>query len=160
YLSVRSSPITVSTLVFFTHTATTEIYTLSLHDALPISTYTLTASQSSGAGCITTLEFEVIINPNPAPIEDSTETTCVDSILALSPNGGLVTIEETIGTETNLSTANTTTADLGPNPLQTYYGNTKQQWIYTADELTNIGFVSGSTINSITLHLSQANNYV
>src|SRR5690554_4588520 len=124
------------------------------------TTYTLTASQSSGAGCITTLEFEVIINPNPAPIEDSTETTCVDSILALSPNGGLVTIEETIGTETNLSTANTTTADLGPNPLQTYYGNTKQQWIYTADELTNIGFVSGSTINSITLHLSQANNYV
>src|SRR5690606_39547742 len=31
------SPVTLSLLISFTHTATTEIYTLSLHDALPIS---------------------------------------------------------------------------------------------------------------------------
>src|SRR5690242_21878968 len=36
YLLWRSSPVDFSVLFFFNPTATTEIYTLSLHDALPI----------------------------------------------------------------------------------------------------------------------------
>src|SRR3712207_7721157 len=38
---------------FFNDTATTEIYTLSLHDALPISRSTTSASRSSSAGSST-----------------------------------------------------------------------------------------------------------
>src|SRR5438105_2300170 len=40
----------------FTHPATTEIYTLSLHDALPISTYTIVISNTGtgpSAGAVT-----------------------------------------------------------------------------------------------------------
>src|SRR5439155_21218985 len=36
-MSIHPSTLTIVTSFFFTHTATTELYTLSLHDALPIS---------------------------------------------------------------------------------------------------------------------------
>src|SRR2546428_6212034 len=42
-------PITWITFFFFNDTATTEIYTLSLHDALPISSYPVAAAPSSTA---------------------------------------------------------------------------------------------------------------
>src|SRR5256885_12650540 len=40
-----------SPFFFFNDTATTEIYTLSLHDALPISIYRLTQSEKSLRSC-------------------------------------------------------------------------------------------------------------
>src|SRR2546429_4678017 len=42
---------TGGSLFFFNDTATTEIYTLSLHDALPISSISQTASQARGVVC-------------------------------------------------------------------------------------------------------------
>src|SRR5215216_8156185 len=41
---------------FFNDTATTEIYTLSLHDALPIWYITLDRPQAGGGGCATSLK--------------------------------------------------------------------------------------------------------
>src|SRR2546430_10391650 len=40
----------LSVFFFFNDTATTEIYTLSLHDALPISAYTITVFRGTGGG--------------------------------------------------------------------------------------------------------------
>src|SRR5438067_13733576 len=36
YVAIHFTPVTISLFFFFNDTATTEIYTLSLHDALPI----------------------------------------------------------------------------------------------------------------------------
>src|SRR5256885_6751276 len=66
---------------FFNDTATTEIYTLSLHDALPISTVQMHAIQTSGNSVrnITTDPFAGV-----APDEDRKSTRLNSSHLVIS----------------------------------------------------------------------------
>src|SRR2546427_5673528 len=49
-MAQRRSSTTIRLFFFFNDTATTEIYTLSLHDALPISSRNRTAGQRHGHG--------------------------------------------------------------------------------------------------------------
>ena len=64
----------------------------------------------------------------------------------------------TIGTGTTLTTGNTTTSALGPNPFQNYYGGAKQQMLFTAAELTALGMTPGTTITAIRFDLGTADN--
>src|SRR5260221_8737359 len=54
------------TFFFFNDTATTEIYTLSLHDALPILT-TITYTATDAGGLTATCTFTVTVSPDAQP---------------------------------------------------------------------------------------------
>ena len=121
------------------------------------TTYTVTATDAV-LGCVVTETVTVTVNQLPVAAAMSDVTVCEGATQALTytvPNGTV-----TSGTGTTSSAASSTSATLGPNPLQNYYGGAKQQWIYTAAELSALGLVAGSEINSIGLNLTAANTTV
>lgn len=119
------------------------------------TTYTVTATDT-GSGCITTGTVTVTVNPLPVVAAMNDVTVCEGGIQMLTYEGAAGNV--TSGTATGASVAQTTATTLGPNPFQNYYGGAKQQWIYTAAELTALGLASGSNINSIALNLATANS--
>ncbi|RZJ73438.1 MAG: hypothetical protein EOO45_10075, partial [Flavobacterium sp.] len=121
------------------------------------TTYTVTATDAV-LGCVVTETVTVTVNQLPVAAAMSDVTVCEGATQALTytvPNGTV-----TSGTGTTSSVASSTSGTLGPNPLQNYYGGAKQQWIYTAAELSALGLVAGSEINSIGLNLTAANTTV
>ena len=119
--------------------------------------YTLTASQSGGSLCSTTAAITITVNPVPADVvvTPATAAICSGAIQQLT-TGGVSGGSVLSGSGTSTTTGNVTGAALGPNPLQNYYGGTKQQWIYTASELSTLGFSTGAKITSIKLDLPVA----
>lgn len=85
-------------------------------------------------------------------------SACDVDYVELKANGGIVTTIVLSGTATGTSTGSSTGSALGPNPLQNYYGGSKQQWIYRAAELSALGLSAGSKIKSIKLDLATADN--
>lgn len=120
------------------------------------TTYTLTASNTA-SGCAVIATVNVTINSTPPAITITPDlpTVCAGSIQPLTVSGAVYSVLSGAGTTTSGSSS--TSATLGPNPLQAYYGGTKQQWIYTAAELTALGFVPNTAINGIKLELVTAN---
>src|SRR5690606_18047648 len=96
------------------------------------TTYTLTASQTSGAMCATTTTLDIIINPLPTAITVvGDEQACVDSISTLTVEGNIVNGTAIFGEGTTAPAATT-----WPNPLSAFYGGAKHQMLYTASELS------------------------
>ncbi|MEZ0005781.1 hypothetical protein ABH942_001138 [Flavobacterium sp. 28YEA47A] len=118
--------------------------------------YTLTANNTA-TGCSAVVIVNVAVNPTPSAITvmPTTPTVCAGSLQQLTVSGAGYSVLSGAGTTTSGSSS--TSATLGPNPLQAYYGGTKQQWIYTAAELTALGFIPNTTINGIKLELVTAN---
>jgi type IX secretion system substrate protein/Ig-like domain-containing protein/fibronectin type III domain protein len=126
-------------------------------NATSSTVYTLTASQSSGSLCSKAVTLNVNVNPLPnQPFinQAPSVTVCEGTVQQLSVTK-LRTVVSGVGTST--SSGNVTSALLGPNPLQCYYGGTKQQWIYRPSELIALGFEAGMNINAIKLNLISAN---
>lgn len=115
------------------------------------TTYTVTATDTV-SGCVETATVTVTVNALPVIPAMNDMEVCEGGIQALSFAGAAGTV--TSGTATGTSALANTGATLGPNPLQNFYGGAKQQWIYTAAELTAMGMVAGSNINSIGLNLA------
>src|SRR3989449_6513449 len=70
-VSIPSSANSVSFFFFFNDTATTEIYTLSLHDALPISQPTITVNPAAASKLVfmtSALSFAATSSPTAGPI--------------------------------------------------------------------------------------------
>ena len=106
------------------------------------TTYTLTASQSAGDLCATTISLVVNINPIPAAIVfDSATEACLNAPTAISFSGGTLGVSGKIGSGT---AANTTTT-----PFRGFYGGIKTQSIYTAAELSALGMTAGQQISTI-----------
>ena len=122
------------------------------------TTYTVTANDGT-SGCIATATILVTVNQTPTivTISPASGTICAGTIQQLSATGGTVVVSALSGSGTNTSAPSSTSVTLGPNPLQNYYGGAKQQWIYTAAELSALGFSAGSQINAIKLDLATAN---
>lgn len=120
------------------------------------TTYTVTATDAD-TGCVEVGEITVTVNPLPVITEDLTDMeVCEGGVMPLTfgvENAAMAAF----GSGESNSVAQTTGTTLGPNPLQNYYGGAKQQWIYTAAELTAMGMIAGSEINSIALNLNTAN---
>lgn len=120
--------------------------------------YTLTASNST-SGCSIVATVNVTINETPAAITvtPATATICAGAVQQLTVSGVSTSPSVLSGTGASTSGTNATNATLGPNPLQAYYGGTKQQWVYTAAELTALGFTANTKITGIKLDLATAN---
>src|SRR2546426_9347337 len=71
---------------FFNDTATTEIYTLSLHDALPISPKAMAAAQlmPGNTACATTATAAVVASTRPIARRDRKSTRLNSSHLVIS----------------------------------------------------------------------------
>ncbi len=129
----------------------TATYTASASES---GTVTLTLTTSGGSCGVVTAAKSLLVNPTPTSvtISPASATICNGSIQSLAASGGTSSSSSTgiIGTGTNV--VGSTTA--GPNPLNSWYGGTKVQMIYTASELTTMGLVSGGTITSVGLFLN------
>ncbi|WP_291275852.1 fibronectin type III domain-containing protein, partial [Flavobacterium sp.] len=114
------------------------------------TTYTLTASQSSGT-CSTTATYLVNVNSTPSAITiaPTVPAVCVNSIQSLTVTGG------TIGSVVNVGTSNNTNSTTGyPSPFTNYYGGTKHQMLIRASELTALGLSPNIPIQSLSFEVT------
>ncbi|MBL0065728.1 MAG: hypothetical protein IPP38_12080 [Bacteroidetes bacterium] len=121
------------------------------------SVYTVTPT--SGAGCTgstITASATVLASPTAVSVSPSSITICPGANTSLNASGGPVAITYISGTGSSTTTSNTSASTLGPNPLQNYYGGSKQQTMWRSSELIALGLVNGSKINSITINLATA----
>ncbi|MFN6378572.1 MAG: MopE-related protein [Flavobacteriales bacterium] len=117
--------------------------------------YNFTAT--SVAGCVSlpsSVNVEVFSTPPTPTITPSTATICNGGSVALSATTSGVNGNVIQGSGASTTTGNSTSGTLGPNPLQNFYGGSKQQMLFTAAELTALGFVPGTRINSIGIHMN------
>ena len=113
--------------------------------------YTVTAT-----GCVGTATTTVTVNAQPTAVTVAppSATICAGNSVGLVASGGTFPQTLTSGAGGSTTSLSVTTNLLGPNPFQNYYGGTKQQMMWRAAELTALGFVPGTTINSIALNLA------
>src|SRR5256884_9252864 len=87
--------ITISCLLlfffFFNDTATTEIYTLSLHDALPISSYAVRPTERGGVGGFGTGSVPSAVKTTALSVKDDREAAWPGTTVPLLP-----TFEKTV----------------------------------------------------------------
>ncbi len=117
------------------------------------TTYTVTGTDSE-TGCTNTTSVTISVNPYPsaATINFTDATMCVGSVQQLSVDGG--SLENSLSSGSGTFTSQSGSATLtGPNPFQNYYGGTKQQFIYKAEELINLGFIANTEIKSISVNI-------
>lgn len=138
------------------YTSTAQNPSITNVSALEAGTYTLTATDNGCTSTPSTVTVVVNQTPSAVTITPSTASITCGSSQTLGATGGEILTSSILGTGTSSSTATSTGSALGPNPFQSYYGGTKQQMLILASELTSMGLVNGSAINSIAFNLSAA----
>ncbi|MCO6146486.1 T9SS type A sorting domain-containing protein [Flavobacterium sp. NRK1] len=121
------------------------------------TTYTLQASQSSGALCNAepvVVNVGVNLQPSAAITITPATSVCQESTQPLTLTNAVGALSAAIG---NGTTAPGTTSY--PNPFSAYYGGTKTQILFTAEELNAQGLMPGSTISTLSFdfNASEAN---
>jgi hypothetical protein len=115
------------------------------------TTYTFTPTTES---CATTT-MTITVNPLPSQVSitPASASVCAGANAILTASGGIssTNFSGIIGIGTGITSS-------GPNPLNSNYGGTKVQMIYTAAELTTLGLVNGGTIKSIGLYIIDFNS--
>lgn len=110
------------------------------------TSYTLTASQTSGALCTTTANVTVNINQNPVVVATATENTiCEGSSTALNAS---VTGTLAVGNATTLTSATTQ-----PTAFCNRWAQYWNQTVFTASELQALGLSAGN-ITSIAYNIT------
>jgi hypothetical protein len=110
------------------------------------TTYTLTATQTSGSLCATTITFDVTVNPLPSvmTIAPATAAVCTDAIQSLVVSGGTLSNVSILSENFNDTTNNWTTANNST-------GNAPAAIAWT---LRNNGFNSFSSNDASQFYLS------
>ncbi|RDI05510.1 beta strand repeat-containing protein, partial [Flavobacterium sp. AG291] len=111
------------------------------------TTYVLTATQSGGTMCAAdpiSVLVSVNLQPSAAISLPSALTACQQSPQAIVLTNAVGSLNAALG---NGTTAPDTTSY--PNPFSAFYGGTKTQILFTADELSAQGLMPGSTINTL-----------
>jgi hypothetical protein len=122
------------------------------------TTYTVIGTTNGCASAGTNVSITVTATPTALTMSPASATICDGSTQQLTSSGGAVAKTITSGSGTFTTVKNTTDPVLGPNPLQNYYGGSKQQSIYQASELNALGFTSGSVITAIKFNLAASNS--
>jgi|GEM_PF-2746995 len=120
---------------------------------LATTTYSVVGTDSV-TGCTSTASITITISENltAATIAYTDAAMCVASVQELSVDGGTNALFATSGTGVLTSQSGSATLT-GPNPFQNYYGGTKEQLIFKAEELTALGFVPNAKIKSIAVNI-------
>jgi hypothetical protein len=87
-------------------------------------------------------------------------TVCAGSSVSLTGSGGTAPTYIELGTGTSTTTGNSTGSALGPNPLQNYYGGSKQLMLFTAAELRSFGLIAGAQLSGFGVNLATSTTYV
>ncbi|MBL7981155.1 MAG: T9SS type A sorting domain-containing protein [Flavobacteriales bacterium] len=122
--------------------------------------YTVTVRNGVN-GCPTTSTTTVDVIGVPTALTTTpagSATICNGASVPLSVSGGLYAATVTSGSGTSVTDGSSGSATMGPNPMQNYYGGTKQQMLWRASELAALGFMSGSQISSMAIDLVTADN--
>ena len=127
--------------------------TLTLTDALgTLSTQTI----STSVILIPTISSPVSILSNP-----TTADFCIGESVSLTASGGFAPSIVSLGTGVSITLGNTSNSTLGPNPLQNYYGGSKQLMLFTVKELNDIGLTTGAELAGFAVNMSTvASSYV
>lgn len=125
------------------------------------TTYNVTATDASGGvndGCVNSAAVTVTVHPVPGAvtITPASATICSGDVQMLTASGGEISGTITLGSAQSTSVGSSSSSTLGPNPMQNYYGGSKQQMIYTASELVTAGIFAGSSIGSVSINLPAA----
>src|SRR5690606_34251150 len=118
----------------------------------PVETivYTLTVSNTV-SGCANSVDLTVNVNPLPFAISVvGQEDSCENNIVELTVSGNTL---EGIAVFGN-STAATPSTTSWPNPFSAWFGGTKHQMLYRADEITAQGLVAGSSITAVSFDIA------
>ncbi|MFN5347875.1 MAG: beta strand repeat-containing protein, partial [Bacteroidota bacterium] len=122
---------------------------------LTTTTYTVTALDTTtgeaNSGCTISASLVVTVNASPLAITitPTPAAICEGGSSTLNTVGGY---NEGSYISGGLTTVNATTGY--PAPFTNYYGGTKTQWMYTAAELTALGYAPGDQITSLGLAVS------
>ena len=120
--------------------------------ATQTTTYTVTA-----IGCVGSATTTVTVNAQPGTVTVTPSTPapiCAGGSRNLTASGGTATLDPASGAGASTTVGNTTASTLGPNPFQIYYGGCKQQMMWRATELSALGLVAGSQINTLSINLA------
>ena len=120
--------------------------------------YRAVVSGTAPCGSVNSSAAVLTVSQPAAPIVSLPNAdVCADvpTLLSVSnPTFGTTSGTVTLGTGTTATTGTSSGTALGPNPMQSYYGGTRQQMIIPASELAAIGITNGTPINSVAINLS------
>jgi hypothetical protein len=118
------------------------------------TTYTVTGT-TTATGCTNTATSVITVNSAVTmnSVTATPSTVCSGDNSTLLGNAS-INASPTLGSGTSVTTASTTGSTLGPNPMQSYYGGSKQQIIVLASELTSLGMASGSVISALKFNMN------
>ncbi|HOY07424.1 MAG TPA: T9SS type A sorting domain-containing protein [Saprospiraceae bacterium] len=122
------------------------------------ATNTYYTTITGAGGCQVAPAKTVTVKPKPVTLlaTPAGAAICVGQSVNLSATAEPSGSPKTFGIDAGITTGNTPSATLGPNPLQNYYGGVKQQMLITAAELSAMGLVNGSKISGISISLVTA----
>jgi hypothetical protein len=125
------------------------------------TTYSLTTTNSV-TGLTATSNSTITIIPSTltattiasSPVSSS---FCDGGSVSLTASGGLSPTIMQLGAGTSVTSGSSTSSTLGPNPIQNFYGGSKQMMLFTGVELNSLGLTSGSVLSGFAVNLSAAN---
>ncbi|PJE45264.1 MAG: hypothetical protein CUR32_00070 [Flavobacterium sp.] len=116
--------------------------------------YRVVVSGAAPCGSVTSNAATLTVSQPVAPIVSSSNLDVCAGVPQLLTVTNTSSTIITSGTGTLSTTGSSTGAALSPNPMQSYYGGTRQQTLYTAAELTALGITNGSVLSSVAINLS------
>lgn len=125
----------------------------------PAETTTYTVTLTGAAGCQAMREKVVAVNATPTNvlITPPAPSICYGNNVVLNASADLSALNQPLGTGALTTSGSSTTATLGPDPLQNQYGGSKQLMLIKASELAGLGMVNGSKISGLSISLATAN---
>jgi hypothetical protein len=125
------------------------------------TTYTLTVTETASG---MTFTDDVVVSIHSVPLlsaasitpTPASATVCGGGSVLMTASGGSAAAFVELGNGASVTTGNSTGSELGPNPLQNYYGGSKQQMLFTAAELHALGITTGAQLSGFGVNLSTA----
>ncbi|MCX6266824.1 MAG: hypothetical protein NTW16_05630 [Bacteroidetes bacterium] len=119
--------------------------------------YSFTAIDNGCSSVVSSTTVIVNQSPSTLTISPAIDTLCIGSIQQLVVTGGTNAGVYRFGSATDTTEGNSFTSTLGPNPMQSFYGGSKQQMIFTAAELIAAGIPVGQ-FTALKVNLANGND--
>ncbi|GAA4038577.1 hypothetical protein GCM10022386_25560 [Flavobacterium cheonhonense] len=116
--------------------------------------YRVVVSGAAPCGSVTSNVATLTVSQPVAPIVSSSNLDVCAGVPQLLTVTNTSSTIITSGTGTSSTTGSSSVGALSPNPMQSYYGGTRQQTLYTAAELTALGITNGAILSSVAINLS------